>query len=122
MITDREFVTGSVVVVLPDEIDFVNAEPVGELLGAAIVPGVAVVVADLTVTSFCDCAGVNSLIRASRRASARHAELRLAVRSPAVLRVLELIGADQVLRVYPDVAAALAAGRAAALIAGDAGS
>jgi anti-anti-sigma factor len=102
-------VTGSAVVVLPDEIDAVNAGSVGGLLGAAIVPGVTVLVADLTATSFCDCAGTRSLILASRQASASHAELRLAARSPAVLRVLELTGADQVLRVYPDLAAALAA-------------
>jgi anti-anti-sigma factor len=102
-------VTGPAVVTPPDEIDAVNAGLVGELLGAAIVPGVTVLVADLTATNFCDCAGTHSLIRASRQASASHAELRLAVRSPAVLRVLELTGADQVLRVYPDLAAALAA-------------
>lgn len=101
--------TGSAVVVLPDEIDAVNAGSVGELLGAAIVPGVTVVVADMTVTDFCDCAGINILILASHQASASNAELRLAVSSPAVLRVLELIGADQVLRVYPDLTAALAA-------------
>jgi anti-anti-sigma factor len=107
VISDRELVTGAVIVVLPDEIDAVNAESLAELLGAAIVPGVTVVVADLTGTSFCDCAGINSLLLASRQASASNAELRLAVRSPAVLRILELTGADQVLRVYPDLAAAL---------------
>jgi anti-anti-sigma factor len=107
--SDLEFVTGPAIVALPDEIDAGNAGFVSELLGAAIVPGVPVVVADLTVTNFCDCAGVNSLVLASRQASASHAELRLAVRSPAVLRILELTGADQVLRVYPDLTAALAA-------------
>jgi anti-anti-sigma factor len=102
-------VTGPAVVTLPDEIDAVNAGLVGKLLGAAIVPGVTVLVADLTATKFCDCAGTHNLMLASRQASASHAELRLAVRSPAVLRVLELTGADRVLRVYPDLAAALAA-------------
>jgi anti-anti-sigma factor len=109
VISDREFLTGSVVVVLPGDIDAVNAGSVGELLVAAIVPGVTVVIADLMVTDFCDCAGINSLMQASRKASASNAELRLAVRSVAVLRVLELLGADRVLRVYPDLDAALAA-------------
>jgi anti-anti-sigma factor len=109
MIRDRECLAGSVVVVLPEDIDVVNADVVGELLAAAIVPGVAVVVADLTVTIFCDCAGIYSLMLAYRKASASNVELRLAVRSGAVLRVLELIGADQVLRVFPDPGAALAA-------------
>jgi anti-anti-sigma factor len=109
VIRDRECLTRSAVVVLPEDIDVLNADAVGELLVAAIVPGVAVVVADLTVTNFCDCAGINGLMLAYRKASASNAELRLAVRSLAVLRVLELVGADQVLRVYPDLDAALAA-------------
>jgi anti-anti-sigma factor len=107
---DRECLVGpAVVVVLPDEIDFVNADSVGERLAVAIVPGVAVVIADLTVTVFCDCAGVRSLLLAGRRASAVHAELRLVVRARAVLRILELLGADQVLPVYPDLGMAQAA-------------
>ena len=36
-----ECLVGSAVVVLPDEIDFVDAGSVGEQLVAAIVPGVA---------------------------------------------------------------------------------
>ncbi len=106
---DRECLVGPVVmVVLPDEIDLVNADSVGERLVVAVVPGVAVVIADPTVTVFCDCAGVRSLL-AGRRASAVHAELRLVVRARAVLRILELLGADQVLPVYPDLDMAQAA-------------
>ena len=59
---DSECLIGPAVVVLPDEIDFLNADSVGERLAAALVPGVAVVIADLTVTVFCDCAGVRSLL------------------------------------------------------------
>jgi anti-sigma B factor antagonist len=107
---DRECLVGPVVVVvLPGEIDFVNADSVGERLAVAIVPGVAVVIADLTVTAFCDCAGVRRLLLAGRRTSAVHAELRLVVRARAVLRILELLGADQVLPVYPDLGMAQAA-------------
>lgn len=94
---------------LPVDIDTVNAGSVGDLLAAAIVPGVDVVVADLTVTTFCDCAGVHSLLLAFRKASANSAELRLAVGSIAVVRILKLVGADEVLLVYPDLGAALAA-------------
>jgi len=108
--SDLECLSGSAVVVLPDEIDLSNAGPVGEQLVAAIVPGLAVVVADLSMTTFCDCAGVRSLSLAHREASASNAELRLVVRSRAVLRILALLGADQVLPVYPDLSAALAGG------------
>jgi anti-sigma B factor antagonist len=97
------------VVALPADIDTVNAESVGALLAAAIAPGVAVIVADLTMTTFCDCAGVHSLLLAFDKASASSAELRLAVGSVAVLRVLRLVGADGILPMYPDLGAALAA-------------
>jgi stage II sporulation protein AA (anti-sigma F factor antagonist) len=106
--SDLQCLVGSAVVVLPDEIDIVNAGSVREQLAAAIVPGVAVVVADLSMTTFCDCAGVRSLLLAHREASASNAELRLVARSRAVLRILELLGTDQVLPVYPDLTAALA--------------
>ena len=109
MIDHERLVGPAVVVVLPDEIDFVNADSVGELLAVAIVPGVAVVIADLTVTVFCDCAGVRSLLLACRRASAVNAELRLVVRARAVLRILELLEANEVLPVYPDLGMAQAA-------------
>ena len=40
---DRECLVGpAAVAALPDEIDFVNADSVGELLAVAIVPGAAV--------------------------------------------------------------------------------
>jgi anti-anti-sigma factor len=112
---DRECLVGPAVVVLPDEIDILSAGSVGERLMAAIVPGVAVVIADLTGTTFCDCAGVNTLLLASRKARASNAELRLVVRSRVVLRILELLGTDQVLPVYPDLGMALAHRLAAVL-------
>lgn len=107
---NRECLVGPAVVVLPDEIDFLNADSVGERLVTVIVPGVAVVIADLTATVFCDCAGVRSLLLACSRAGAVNAELRLVVRSRAVLRILGLLGADQALPVYSDLSAALAGG------------
>ena len=65
------------------------------------------VVADATETTFCDCAGVRALIRAHRQATAAGAELRVAsATSPAVRRILELTGADQVLDTYPTLTAA----------------
>ena len=54
---DLECLVGPTVVVLPEEIDVINARSVGEQLVAAIVPGVTVVVADLSMTTFCNCAG-----------------------------------------------------------------
>ena len=55
------------VVTLPAEIDMANADAVGERLAAALAPGVRVVIADMTATTFCGSAGLNMLIRASKR-------------------------------------------------------
>jgi anti-sigma B factor antagonist len=106
--SDREYLGGPAVVMLPDQIDFLNAESVGARLSAAIVAGAAVVIADLSVTTFCDCAGVRSLLIAHRTANASNAELRLVVRSRAVLRILALLKANHVLPVYPELSAAAA--------------
>jgi anti-anti-sigma factor len=95
-------------VTLPSEIDLTNASEVHDALTRARESGTAVVVADATETTFCDCAGVRALIRAHRRATAAGTDLRVAAAtSPAVRRILELTGADQVLDTYPTLSAAL---------------
>jgi anti-sigma B factor antagonist len=101
------------VVTLPDEIDMDNAERVGEDLQAAFAPGVTVVVADMTATTFCDSRGIRALVLAHKRAAASGAELRLVVPSPGVLRVLALLGLDRVAAIYPSLSEALRAEPAA---------
>ncbi len=96
------------VVTLPGEVDLTNASEVHDALTRARESGTAVVVADATETTFCDCAGVRALIRAHRQATAAGTDLRVALTtSPAVRRILELTGADQVLDTYPTLTAAL---------------
>nr|WP_158702621.1 STAS domain-containing protein [Kitasatospora sp. MMS16-BH015] len=70
--------------------------------------GVERIVVDLAGVTFCDSTGLNMLLRA--RLDALTAGLRLDVAGlrPAVARLFEITGADAVLRVHPDVAAALA--------------
>ena len=97
-----------VVVTLPREIDLVNASQVHDALTLARESGTAVVIADAAGTTFSDCAGVRALVRAHRQAAAAGTDLRVAApTSPAVRRVLELTGADQVLHTYPTLPAAL---------------
>jgi len=99
-----------VIVPMPAEIDLANAGWVGEQLRTAASPGVTVIVADLTATEFCDSAGIRTLLGARDTVAASHAQLRLAVaRGGAVRRALQAIGLQQVLPLYPTVAAALAA-------------
>ena len=97
-----------VVVVLPAEIDVTNSELVHDRLMAAASPGVDVVIADMTSTTFCDSSGVHAVIFAHEAAAARGVQMRLAV-SPdgSVRRVLQLIGVGSVMPVYPSLAEAM---------------
>jgi anti-sigma B factor antagonist len=100
--------TTPVVVVLPAEIDVTNSELVHDKLVAALTPGVGVVVADMTSTSFCDSSGVHAVVFANEAAAARGVQMRIAV-SPegSVRRVLQLIGVASVVPVYPSLAEAM---------------
>jgi anti-sigma B factor antagonist len=95
------------VIVAAGEIDLTNAESLRDALLSALNAGAPGLIVDLTATTFLDSAGVTALVRASRRASASGAALRLAVTAPAVLRVLSLVGIDQLIPVYPSVVTAL---------------
>ncbi len=95
------------IVALPAEIDITNAAQVGDDLGVALGAGAAMVIADMTLTQFCDSAGLRQLLIANDRAVASTAELRLVITSAAVLRVLQLTGVDRLLRIYPSLQAAL---------------
>ena len=100
------------VIRLPAEIDIANADFVKDLLLAEVLPGRAAVIADLSATFFCDCAGVSALIDVGRDAKRAGVELRLVARSRSVLRTFELAGLSACLPVYPTHTAAAADGRA----------
>ncbi|CAK7284797.1 STAS domain-containing protein [Streptomyces misionensis] len=61
-------------------------------------------IVDLSDVSFCDSAGLNVLLGARRVAEARGAVLVLACVPAPLRRILEMTGADQVLRVFDTVA------------------
>jgi anti-sigma B factor antagonist len=96
------------VVALPVEIDVTNADAVREDLMSVLDQGAAMLVADLSKTSFCDSAGVSALVRTFRRASSGTSAMRLVVSTPAVQRVLSITGVDRLVDIYPSVAASLA--------------
>jgi anti-sigma B factor antagonist len=104
--TARPFIVPEIVA-LPDEIDVTNAQSVADTLRAAFGPGVAVVIADMTRTVFCDSSAVRCLLLASKRAAEANAELRLVIEAAAVLRVLRIVGIDRLLNIYPSLEAAL---------------
>jgi anti-sigma B factor antagonist len=90
------------------EIDLTNAESLRDALLSALNSGALGLVVDMTATTFIDSAGVTALVRASRRAAATESTVRLAATAPAVLRVLNLVGVDQLIEVYPSVTEAVA--------------
>lgn len=95
------------VITLPEEIDISNSDQVRDELLSLLNRGPAVMIVDMTETTFCDSAGVNALVRAHKRASANGAEIRLVVASLGVQRVLAITGVDRLISVYPTVAASL---------------
>ena len=96
------------IVILPAEIDLVNAELVRQDLLSVVAQGATRVIADMTPTTFCDSAGMTALVRVVQQATARDSGLRLAASARAVTRVLALTGLDKLIEVYPSVAAAMA--------------
>jgi anti-sigma B factor antagonist len=98
------------VVSAPAQVDARNAGDVLACLLSVIREGPATLIVDLTATAFCDSAGVNSLVQAFRRAGASGIEMRLAAGGPAVTRLLEVTGVDQLIGTYPSVPASLIGG------------
>jgi anti-sigma B factor antagonist len=96
------------VVTLPTEIDVTNADTVRDELLSILNQGAALLVADLSKTSFCDSAGVSALVRTFKRAATGAGAMRLVVSTPAVQRVLSITGVDRLVDTFPSVAASLA--------------
>jgi anti-sigma B factor antagonist len=98
------------VVALPAEIDAANVGLVEAALASALASRPMVLIADGTSTAFCDSSGIGSLVHAHRQAAAIGAQLRVVITTSQVRRILELIGADQLLQIYPSLPAAQANG------------
>jgi anti-anti-sigma factor len=98
------------VVAFPEHVDVADAEQIREQLLAAFDGGAAVVIADMSATASCDHACVDAVARACQQAAVRRAELRLVATAPAVRRLLAAHSLDRLVRVYPSLEAAVAAG------------
>jgi anti-anti-sigma factor len=106
------------VIALPEHIDVSNAGLIREELLSVINRGAQALIADLTATISCDHAGADALARAHHRAVISGAELRVAVTSQIVRRVLSLNGLDRLVAIYPTLEAATAARAPATVIPG----
>ena len=99
------------VVTVPAEIDTINAGEVRQALLAAS-HDATVLIIDISGTTFCDSAGVQAIIDTYNQAAATRTQLRLV--ATEVLRILTLVGVDQLIPIYPTLEAALAGTPAAA--------
>jgi anti-sigma B factor antagonist len=93
------------IVALPREVDIRNAADVTAELMLAVSRS-SVVIIDMTVTMFCDCAGARAVLRAHKRATDSGTELYLVASATLVRRMFGLMGVDRLLHVYPSVEAA----------------
>ena len=87
-------------VAVPTELDLTIAEELRDVLLGVLNAGAVGLVVDLTMTTFCDSAGITAITRAVRRSTASDATVRLAVTSTPVLRVLNLVGIDRLIGLY----------------------
>lgn len=95
------------VVTVPAEVDVTNTDEVRRVLLSVVSQDVPVLIIDMSGTTFCDSTGVQAIVAAYRQSAATGTELRLV--APAMLRILTLIGVGQLIPIYPDLNAALAA-------------
>jgi anti-sigma B factor antagonist len=95
------------VITMPAEIDAANADPIRQALLSAASPEVTVLIIDMSGTTFCDSAGVHAIIAAYRQTATTGTQLRLV--ATAVLRIFQVIGADQLIPIYPTLEQAQAA-------------
>lgn len=93
------------VIAMPAEIDAANADEVRRALLAAVSPSTAILIIDMSRTTFCDSAGLKAIIAAHAQATKTGTELRLVV--TAVLRIMTIVGIDQLIPIYPTLEAVL---------------
>ena len=106
-------VQGVTVLRVSGELDLHSAPRFQEALEGAVAaieqaegPASRVVVVDLSEAEFMDSAGIGTLMRSTQGFRDSGGEIRLVVLGGEVLRLLEVTGLDEALRVYPDALSA----------------
>jgi anti-sigma B factor antagonist len=99
------------VIATPAEIDVMTAGEVRQALLSAASLGAPVLIIDMSRTTFCDSAGVGAIVAAQQQAAQNGTQFRLV--ATTVLRILTLVGIDQITPIYPTLEEALAATPAA---------
>src|SRR5438552_4212588 len=99
---------GVPVVAAPEEIDITNADALRSALLEGAAHGHGTLVADMTLTRFCDSSGLHALLAAHKRAQSEGGELLLVIPAIAVLRVFAITGLDRVIPNFTSLDQALA--------------
>jgi anti-anti-sigma factor len=103
--TTRDAATGPVLEISGD-LDHTTAGELRECLTALTLrPGQRLVL-DLAGMEFCDSSGITALIVARNHAHAARADVALAAVPAPTLRVLRMVGLDQIFTLHPDSDAA----------------
>jgi anti-sigma B factor antagonist len=101
------------VVAAPEEIAITNAGALRAALLEAAARGHGTFVVDMSLTRFCDSAGLQALVAAHRRAQAEDGEVLLVIPDATVLRVFAITTMDRVIPNFASLDEALAQVRSA---------
>lgn len=99
-VTYRSTVSGPVLHVA-GELDYEQAPVLREQLDHLVLPPGQTLLIDLSRLEFCDSTGISVLLAARQRAQGADAELVLAGIPANTLRILRVVGLDQVFTIHP---------------------
>lgn len=100
---------GLPVVTAPAEIDFANAETLGEALASACA-GHPTIIVDMSTNVICDSSCLGVLVKALKHAQAAGGELRLVLSPGHAPRVFKATGLDRFVRIFSSLAEATVSG------------
>lgn len=100
-ITTRDDATGPVLE-MTGELDYANVSELHSVLGSLSLQKGQCLVLDMSGLEFCDSSGITALIAARGNAQAVEADVALAAVPPNILRVLRIVGLDQIFTIHPD--------------------
>ncbi|MFI9467198.1 STAS domain-containing protein [Streptomyces sp. NPDC052492] len=109
-VTPRPSASGPYVLEVVGELDHHSAPVLSEAVNEAPFGPLGVVL-DLSGVTFCDSTGITVFVTAHRRSQAAGSSLGLAGVSPAQMRVLQMVGLDEVFTFHADVDEAVRAAR-----------
>lgn len=85
------------------EVDLYTAPQLRDELVEALEGGARRLVIDMSRVEFCDSTGISVLLSAMKRSRDKEGDLELVAPKPAVTKVLEVTGLDEVFTIHPDL-------------------